>query len=174
MVIINTFKNWLLALHNHCITYLPFSWLRKAIQSIGYRVSVGIKSKIERGLLFYSPQKIVIGNNTIINRNCTLEARGGIKIGDNVSISEHCSFFTSSHDPQSPDFTWVKKEIKIEDYVWIGAHALILQGITIGKGAVVGAGSIVTKDVEPYTIVAGNPAKPIGSRTKNLTYKLNQ
>jgi len=172
MTIVNVLKNWLLALHNHCITYFPFFWLRKALQTSIYRISIGYKTKIESGLVIYAPTKIVIGQHTIINRNCTLEARGTIKIGDNVSISEHCSFFTSSHDPQSADFAWIKKPIIIEDYVWIGAHALLLQGVTIGKGAVVGAGSIVTKDVEPFTIVAGNPAKQIGKRVTELTYTL--
>lgn len=63
--------------------------------------------------------------------------------------------------------------ININDYVWIGANVTVLQNVKIGQGAVVCAGSVVTKDVEPYSIVAGTPARPIGKRYKQLNYKCN-
>ena len=63
--------------------------------------------------------------------------------------------------------------ININDYVWIGANVTVLQNVKIGQGAVVCAGSVVTKDVEPYSIVAGTPARPIGKRNKQLNYKCN-
>lgn len=115
--------------------------------------------------------RLHIGNYTHINRGCLIDARGGITIQNSVSISHNVSIITGSHDVQSPIFMGVFKPIIIEDYVWIGANATILQGVTLGKGAVISAGAVVTKDVEPYNIVAGVPAKTIGKRTTNLHYQ---
>ena len=78
---------------------------------------------------------------------------------------------TGSHDYKSPNFQGIFKPIVIEDYAWIGVGATILQGVTIGRGAVVCAGAVVTKDVPAYAVVAGVPAKTIGSRPKNLDYE---
>ena len=77
------------------------------------------------------------------------------------------------HDPQSPSFSDQGGEVHIGNRVWIGYRSLIMPGVTIGEGAVVAAGAVVTKDVKPYTVVAGVPAKPISSRTDELTYELN-
>ena len=80
---------------------------------------------------------------------------------------------TLGHDPQSSTFGDRGGDVIIGDRVWIGYGALVMPGITIGEGAVVAAGAVVTKDVEPFTIVAGVPAKPIGQRNRDLTYELN-
>ena len=111
----------------------------------------------------------------MINRGCKLDARGGILIGSNVSISPHCYIITASHDHNSQDFMGMTGDlvVRIGDYSWIGATATILPGVTIGEGAVVGAGSVVTRDVIPFSIVAGNPATVIGRRDSNLSYNLN-
>ena len=95
----------------------------------------------------------------------------GITIGDNVSISHNVSIVTGGHDLNSRDFVGVFKPIEISNYVWIGLNVTILQGITIGKGAVVAAGSVVTKDIPSYAIVAGVPAKIIGERNRSLEYR---
>ena len=78
-----------------------------------------------------------------------------------------------THLANSVIFESVAMDVTIEDHAWIGVRAIILPGITIGKGSVVGAGSVVTKSVEDYTIVAGMPAKKIGNRIKDLRYKLH-
>ena len=80
---------------------------------------------------------------------------------------------TLGHDPQSSDFADRGGDVVIGNRVWIGYRAIILPGITIGEGAVVGAGAVVTKDVEPFAIMAGNPARKIGERSKELSYRLN-
>lgn len=96
-----------------------------------------------------------------------------IRTGDDVSIGPEASILTLGHNPRSSVFSDKGGDVIIGDRVWIGYRALILPGVTIGEGAVVGAGSVVTKGVAPYTIVAGNPAKVIGHRPKELNYQLN-
>jgi len=101
-----------------------------------------------------------------------LDGRLGLAIGDNVSISEGAAFFTLEHDPNSPTFENRGAPIQIGDRVFIGARAMVLPGAAIGEGAVVAAGAVVTRDVEPYQIVAGVPARPIGQRSQDLAYTL--
>lgn len=111
-----------------------------------------------------------MGSYSHINRGCTIDARGNIKIGDNVSISHGVFIMTGSHDHQAKDFLGKFLPIDIDDYVWIGVGAVILQNIHIGKGAVICAGAVVTKDVGAYEIVGGVPAKKIGERSCDLDY----
>jgi len=119
---------------------------------------------------FFYINRLKIGKHTHINRGCFFDARAGINIGNNVSISHQVSLLTGGHDVHSSDFSGIFRPIDIKDYVWIGVNATILQGVTIGEGAVVAAGAVVVKDVEPYSIVGGVPAKKIGIRNKNLNY----
>jgi acetyltransferase-like isoleucine patch superfamily enzyme len=123
------------------------------------------------GGCYITGDKISIGNNTVINRFTYLDGRCPLYIGNNVNISHYSHIQTLTHDPQSPEFVCLERPVAIHDHVWIGARAIILPGVTIGEGAVVGAGSIVTKNVPPYTIVAGNPARQVGVRTRDLRYR---
>jgi maltose O-acetyltransferase len=119
--------------------------------------------------------RLSLGANSVINRNCRLDARGGIMIGSNVSISPECYLISASHDPHSPGFGGSTKPtaVSIDDHAWLGVRAIVLPGVTIGRGAVVGAGAVVTRDVEPLAIVAGNPARVIGRRRCEPQYELN-
>lgn len=114
-----------------------------------------------------------LGNNSVINGNCRIDPRGGVQIGSNVSVSDEVIILTADHDIQSKDFDGRKKEVVIEDYVWIGTRAMVLPGVRIGKGAVIAAGSVITKDVEPFCVVGGVPGKVLKWRTDNLTYNLD-
>jgi maltose O-acetyltransferase len=87
-----------------------------------------------------------------------------IHIGDHVSISAGVSLITGAHKIDDPTFAGTAAPITIEDYVWIGMNATILGGVSIGKGAVVAAGALVWKDVPPFTVVAGTPARAIRRR----------
>lgn len=116
---------------------------------------------------------IVIGKHTVVNRGCCLDGRGGLRIGDNVSISPGVWLLTDQHDMNDPSFPEEFGPIEIEDYAWLGSRALVLPGVKIGRGAVVAAGAVVTKDVSPYDIVGGVPARPIGTRSRDLRYQLN-
>jgi acetyltransferase-like isoleucine patch superfamily enzyme len=118
------------------------------------------------------PWKIKIGNSTSIGHNSVLDGRGGLTIGDNVNFSSEVMVWTKQHDPQDSEFIIISKPVVIEDYAWVSCRAIILPGIIIGKGAVVAAGAVVTKDVKPYTIVGGVPAREIGKRNENLVYKV--
>lgn len=101
-----------------------------------------------------------IGENVFINYNCSMMSCGGIIIEDNVQIGPNVMLVTTNHDFTKRE--WVlHKPITIKKGAWIGGRSLILPGVTIGENAVVAGGAVVTKDVEPNTIVGGNPAKLI-------------
>lgn len=105
---------------------------------------------------------IEVGKNVFINSGCCFQDQGGIKIGDNALIGHQVVFATLDHDFNPSKRSNMKASpIIIEKDVWIGAHSTILAGVKIGEGSIVAAGAIVTKDVEPYSIVAGVPAKMI-------------
>lgn len=151
---------------------LPSHALRLVLYRHVLHVRVGTGSSIHRGCRFYWPTGVHIGEHTVINRNVLLDGRGLLDIGDNVSISEGTEIFTLEHDPNSPDFQTRAAPVLIRDRVFIGARALVLPGVTLGQGAYIGAGSIVTRDLPDYTIAAGVPARPIGHRAQDLTYIL--
>jgi acetyltransferase-like isoleucine patch superfamily enzyme len=114
-----------------------------------------------------------MGANSVINEGCRLRNGGGIKIGQNVCVSPWVKLLTADHDVQSVTFAGRIRPIVIEDYAFIGAGAIILGGVRIGEGAVVSAGSVVTRSVDAYSIVAGAPAHQIGQRHRGLKYTLN-
>jgi maltose O-acetyltransferase len=116
----------------------------------------------------------VIGDDTIIGEQVILDGRAPLRIGNHVDIASRALLYNSEHDIQSADFHQIEVPTTIEDYVFIGPQAIILPGVTIGKGAVVAAGAVVTKNVAPYSIVAGIPAKPIAERNKKLSYILGR
>jgi tetrahydrodipicolinate N-succinyltransferase len=110
---------------------------------------------------------------TVINHGCLIYTTGGLVIGRNVSISAGVWMVTGTHDLSDPDFRDEYKPIVIDDYAWIGARATILAGVTIGKGAVVMAGAVVMRDVPPFAVVGGVPARIVGERSlKDPAYSL--
>jgi hypothetical protein len=114
-------------------------------------------------------ENIRVGRNVFINQNCTMYDLGGIDIGDEVMIGPNVSLITSGH-PLEPsrrrDFV-IAKPIVIQKNVWIASGAIIIGGVTIGENSVVAAGSVVTRDVPPNTLVGGNPARVIRSIGEN-------
>jgi acetyltransferase-like isoleucine patch superfamily enzyme len=164
---------------NHVISHVPFFALRLGWYRRVVGARIGRHAAVFMGCYWYfyrpfgrNPGRIAIGDHTIINRRCTLDGRGGLNIGNNVSVSPEVMLITSNHLKDDPDFGVEDRAITIEDYAWIGSRATILPGVTIGSGAVVAAGAVVTKDVPPYTVVGGVPAKAIGERARNLRYQL--
>lgn len=113
---------------------------------------------------------LIVGDNSNIGAYCYIGCSGGIRIGSNVMMSPRVSLYAENHN--FADVTRPMKEqgvtresIIIEDDCWIASHSVVLAGVTIGRGSIVAAGSVVTKDVPPYTIVAGSPARVVRSRT---------
>ena len=113
-----------------------------------------------------NPKNVVIGSDCGINHGVYILGHSRVEIGSGVVLSARCMLIDSGlvlDGYANKDFpAHMEGFIRIEDGVWIGAGAIILPGVTIGRKSVVGAGSVVTKDVQPYTVVAGNPARPIG------------
>lgn len=128
------------------------------------------KAKIDLNTYFLEPRRLNVGQCSHINQGCIVDARGFIRVGENVSISHRVSLITGSHNINSPSFYGVFKPIIIDDYVFVGCNATILGGTHLGEGCVVCAGAVVTKDVPPYCVVAGVPAKVIAERARNLKY----
>ena len=153
---------------------IPFHSVRKAF----YRAAgmkIGKNSFIHMGARFYLPSGVSIGDGTIIGDHCFMDGRASLKIGSNVDIASDVMIYNSEHDINSEGFDPVEEPVEIEDYVFIGPRVIILPGVKIGEGAVVGAGAVVTKDVAPFKVVGGVPAKEIGERkNKNPNYKLGR
>lgn len=150
---------------------LPSHYARRFLyRSMGMQIGFG--STIYMGAEVRNPKNIFIGEGSVIGHRAILDGRAGIKIGSNVNLSTGVWIWTVQHDPQCGQFSDVSGSVVISDYAWISCRAIILPGVKIGEGAVVAAGAVVTKDVEPYTIVGGVPAKKIGNRNNNLTYDL--
>lgn len=157
-------------LNNNVTGHIPWWRLRKFFfRKMG--VSMQKHTILNMGQFFIKPNLISIGDHTHINRGCILDGRGTLAIGNNVSVSYNVSLLTGSHDCQDPRFPGRYLPITIGDNVWIGANATVLNNVTIGEGAVVAAGAVVTKNVPPYTIVGGVPARVIGERNKDINYK---
>lgn len=117
------------------------------------------------------PKGLELGDGVAVGWFAELDARGGITVGHDTNISSHAKLITGSHDIDDPDFTADFLPIHIGHHCWIGTGAMILQGVRIGDGAVVAAGAVVSKDVEPWTVVGGIPAKEIRKRKDNVEYQ---
>jgi len=128
----------------------------------------GKNVNVEHGAFFGSGRDIEIGDYSGLGINCRVS--GPLKIGKYVMMGPDVMIYTANHEicnleiPMLLQGETPKEAVTIEDDVWIGARSIILPGVTINKGAVVAAGAVVTKDVEPYTIVGGNPARVIKRR----------
>lgn len=165
--------SFLLFFHNSFVTRFPSHTVRKLFLRLIMNIQIGQESSIHMGLRLYTYRNISIGNHCVIDRDCVLDGRGGISIGHNVNISPEVLILTAYHDPDDGDFVGVEKPVVIEDYAWIATRAMILPGVKVGSGAVVAAGSVVTKDVPSRTIVGGNPARPIRERKGEQRYQLH-
>lgn len=162
---------------NHIVAHVPSFALRRLWYQHALGIDFGPNARVFLGayVWFFGPRDarrrgVAIGRNSFINRDCTLDIRCGLTIGDNVSISPEVMILGLSHDYNDPGWKLVDAgPITIEDHVWIGSRAMILPGVTVGRGAVVAAGSVVTKDVPPMTVVAGVPAKSVAMRDAGAT-----
>jgi acetyltransferase-like isoleucine patch superfamily enzyme len=152
---------------------IPCQSLRHWIYRHLYRLQLGQGSVIYNSCHLRAPSLIQVGHYSSIGDRCTLDGRSGLTIGNSVNISTGAEIWTLQHDVNDPHFGAKGGAVVIEDYAWISSRSTILPGVTVGKGAVVAAGAVVTKSVAPYEIVGGIPAKKIGERSRNLNYTLS-
>ncbi|SFC27128.1 maltose O-acetyltransferase [Nocardioides terrae] len=143
-------------------------WYRNVL---GMRI--GAHTSFHWRATFYQPDGVRIGAHTIIGNDCFLDGRRTLVIGDNVNIGGHVQIFTLEHNPDAHDFAVQGGPVVIGDRAYVATRATILPGVTIGEGAVVAAGAVVTKDVAPYAIVGGVPAKFLRERSRDLDYVLD-
>lgn len=157
---------------NSVLPHIHFWSIRRFVfRKLGMKI--GNRSFVSKDTYFMNANLVEMGEHCHINRECTIDARGRVVLGNNVSISHNVNIFTGTHNYQSPDFCFIYKPVHIDDYVWIGVGSSILSGVHIGRGAVVCAGAVVTKDVPDYAIVGGIPARVIGKRNEDLHYTVN-
>jgi maltose O-acetyltransferase len=127
------------------------------------------------GAKFFEPAGVTVGEDTIIGDRIFLDGRAPLTIGSHVDIASEVMIYNSEHDINAADFGAVSAPVSIGDYVFIGPRAIILPGVNVGKGAIVAAGAVVTKDVPEYAMVGGVPAKVISERKlKDLHYRLGR
>jgi len=158
----------------HIVGYIPSHHIRRFFYRF-WGIKIGSGSTIHTGARFYKPSNISIGKDTIIGEGAVLDGRDKLSIGNHVDIASEVMIYNSQHDLESDDFHATSEPVVIEDYVFIGPRAIILPGVTIGKGGVVAAGAVVTKNVNPFEMVGGVPAKVIGERkNKDPHYKLGR
>lgn len=112
----------------------------------------------------FAPWNLSMGDGCNVGPRVEIYNKAKVTFGKGVVVSQDSFLCTASHDVSDPDMKLSLGEIHLGDYAWIGARAIVLPGVTIGEGAVVAAGAVVTKDVEPWTVVGGNPAKFIKKR----------
>jgi maltose O-acetyltransferase len=130
--------------------------LKRSFAACGPDVSIDLPSVIRGG------EALRIGARVSINAFVHIWAQGGLTIGDDTLIASHAAITTLTHDKNAARFrdTLLKKPIRIGTNVWIGTHAVIMPGVTIGDHAIIGAGAVVTHDVAAHTTVVGLPARP--------------
>lgn len=157
------------------IGFIPSMRIRLFLYRHLLRADIGEKAIIYYGAEIRDAEKLKIGEGSIIGDKAILDARYCIEIGDNVNLSTGVWIWTAQHDYNSPTFNSGNKcgKVVIGNRAWLGPRTIIMPGVTVGEGAVVAGGAVVTKNVEPFTLVGGVPAKKIGDRNKALIYEFD-
>jgi putative colanic acid biosynthesis acetyltransferase WcaF len=136
-----------------------FPVLRNSILRI-FGATIDSTAIVDASCRIYSPANLSIGPRSRIGPRVDCYNPGSISIGADVTVSQDAFLCTASHDIDHPSRPLVTKPLRIDEGAWVFARAIVLPGVRVGRGAIVAAGAVVTKDVEPFTVVAGNPAKP--------------
>jgi maltose O-acetyltransferase len=154
--------------------HMPLYSFRKAVFIIA-GVKIGQGTTIHMGCKFFEPRGVAIGEDTKVGDNAFLDGRALLKIGDHVDIASSVMVYNSEHDLSSETFHAKEEPVEIGNYCFIDPRVIILPGVKIGKGVVVAAGAVVTKNVPDFAIVGGVPAQIIGERAnKNPQYRLGR
>lgn len=170
---------WLL--YTHLLSKIPSYFMGNKFRILILKnlfSKIGNNSSISSGCKTLYPQGITLGNNVAITRDVTLDGRGTIEIADDTMIGFESIILTSTHNFNQKDVLirnqgMFDAPVKIGKDVWIGARTIILPGVTVGDGAIIGANSVVTKDVMSNTIVGGIPARFIKNRQDSFVENEN-
>jgi acetyltransferase-like isoleucine patch superfamily enzyme/glycosyltransferase involved in cell wall biosynthesis len=151
---------------------VPFHFPRRMVWACaGLKLSP--QAVVHQGVQVLATKRLTVGAGSVLNRGTLIDNRCQVTIGCHVSIAHECRIYTTGHDYQSPDFRVSTKPVHIEDYAVLFAGAVVMPGVTVGRGAVVLPFSVVTKDVAPLSVVGGQPAVVRGQRAVSPNYKLD-
>lgn len=139
-----------------------FGWRRFVLRLFGAEVGKGVH--VYSSTQIYMPWNLRVGAWSAIGEDVLIYNLGLVTIGERATISHRAHVCAGTHDYRQPDLPLLKPPITVGDQVWVCADAFVGPGITVGEGAIVGAAAVATRDVEPWTIVAGNPAVPVKRR----------
>jgi len=157
------------AFYNNIVTFIPSHNLRAGVLRL-FGATIGRNCSFMRGTTVFGIESLVVGDDVVVAFRCVLDARGGLTIGSNVILSSDVHFVPGHHDINDPEFRGYVFPTVVEPYTWIAVRCTIIAPVHIGKGAVVSACSLVRDDIPEMGVVAGSPARAIGTRTGELTY----
>lgn len=140
-----------------------FGWRRFLLRTFG--ATIGKNARISPSVKVWAPWNLTVGDEAAIAHDVDCYCVDRLRIGHHATVSQYAFLCTASHDIRDPHMKLISAPIEVADQAWVCAGVFVGMGLTIGQGAVTGAMSVVTKSVEPWTIVAGNPAKLIGTRS---------
>jgi len=158
------YSYWFLIFCANLSGRIPVHTIRLTLLRSIFKVKFPEDSIIYCGCRFFHPWGVNIGHHSIVGNDAFLDGRFDLNIGNNVNIAGEVRIYTLEHDIASPTFAGSGGPVTIQDWVYIGTRVTILPGVTIGEGAVIASGAVVTKDVAPWTMVGGVPAKFIKNR----------
>ena len=134
-----------------------------------YLGALGRNNVIQQGFRITTPEKVRIGSNCNFGADVVIAGGGGVQIGDWVGFGPDVKVWSVNHCFSDPDVPWqlqgwTARPVVIEDDVWLAANVFVTPGVTIGRGAIISAGTVLAKSVPPFAIVAGNPGRVVGWR----------
>jgi putative colanic acid biosynthesis acetyltransferase WcaF len=139
-----------------------FGWRRLVLRLFG--ASVGQQVRIYASTHLYMPWNVELGDWAALGENVLIYSLGKVRIGPKVTVSYRAHVCAGAHDLNDPALPLIKPPVFIDEGAWIGTDAFVGPGVTVGRGAVIGARAVAVKDIEPFAIVAGNPARIVGKR----------
>lgn len=157
---------------NYIINRIPCWTIRKIIYSI-FGMKIGKGARIGIKTMVTKPQKIRIGERSVVNEYCHLDGRGGLTIGNDVSVSIYSVIITASHHINSDTFEYFTGPVEIQNNVWLGTRSIVLNDSIVRTNSIIGAGCVFKGVSEENSIYVGNPAVLIKKRCLSKEYNLS-
>ena len=154
---------------------VPCQFYRTLLLKKIFQMEIAPKAVIYGWDTIRAPWNIRIGTGSVVGNDAMLDGRNGIQIGENVNISTGIKIYTEQHDLNDPWFRCLDKggAVAIGNHAWISSHSIILPRVCVGEGAVLASGALTAKNLEPFGIYAGVPAKKMGERSRDLRYEFD-